>query len=331
MSQIAAIAAALLALAASARPQIALASLTSIPSPSGVVRSAPSPAHLYVIDRAGAVYRFPLAQDGLPAIHPDGVMYPAGASNPSGVAVDKAGHIFVADESAWGSAVEEFAAGAMGKQQPISILYAYGPDYLKFDDAERLYVQLNGNGAIAIFAKGAKGHDAPISIVPNTYAYDYVISKSGALYSIVGGGPVTVYNRPLDNPTQPDRLIESGNDFEFSQTLALDETTNNLYIQFYPSDEQYWDKVNYDIVPAASPSIPDFAHTPWIFTGDCGPANSAILGGTLIIKNYLIVSCNFIQSDVLVYRKDQFGRQRHPVETIGRGVFTSPWEMAVGP
>jgi len=336
MRQAASVFSAVFALAAASWPQVVGAAPTgSVGRPvvdRSVAPSPLSPRHLYVLDRAAAVYRFPLAPDGLPATQPDGVMYPQGASDPTGVAVDKVGHIFVADPDGWGSAVAEFAAGALGPQQPISILYAYGPDRLIFDDAERLYVHLNGNQSIAIFAKGAHGHDAPISIVTNNYAFDYVVDNTGALYTVTSGGPVVVYDRPLNNPSQPDRLIEAdAHYFQFSQTLALDAATDNLYIQFYPPDELYWDKVNYDVRPAASPSIPVFAHAPWIFTGDCGPANSAILGGTEVIKNYLVVSCNFVQGDVLVYRKDQFGRQRQPVETIGRGLFVSPWEMAVGP
>jgi hypothetical protein len=294
-----------------------------------LIARSPSPSHLYVLDDGQkAVYRFPLAQDGLPAMQPDGVLYPQVASYVYGVAVDKVGHVFLADPDQ--GMVAEFAAGAMGKQQPISILNVGGvaPDHLKIDDADRLYVHYGVNQEIAIFAKGAHGNDAPISIIP-TYGWsiDYVVARSGALYVLENNYAVAVYKNPLHNPSQPDQLMwPDGNFFEFNSTLALDEATDRLYIQFGP-DGQYWSKVNYDVRPASGAVSPV---GPWIFTGDCGSANYVNVGGTIIIKQYLIVSC-LNNGDVLVYRTNLFGRQRAPVETVGQGTLASPLEMAVGP
>jgi hypothetical protein len=297
-----------------------------------VARSSSLSGHLYVLDLSKSVYRFPLAPDGLPAIQPDGVLYPVGAVGPKGLAVDKVGHVFLADPDQ--QTVSEFAAGATGQQKPISILNLSPdfPDRLNIDDSERLYVHLGTNQDIAIFAKGAHGHDAPISIESgNRFATDYVIAKSGVLYVLNTAYAVGVYNKPLNNPSQPDWLIwPDGGYHNFSDTLALDETTNRLYIQFDVCCAHYWDKVNYDVRPPSG-AIVASAWQPWIYTGDCGPMNNYIVGGTVIIKNYLIVSCNYSQGVVFVYRTDQFGRQRAPVETVGQGTLCCPYEMAVGP
>jgi hypothetical protein len=297
-----------------------------------VARQSSAPRHLYVLDGGNAVFRFPLAQDGLPAMQPDSVLYPEGARDLTGLAVDRVGHVFVADGDK--GTVSEFAAGATGQQLPISVLnLGDDPDRLNIDDFERLYVHLGTNQDIAIFAKGAHGNDAPISIVPlfpqAFFITDYVIATTGALYALNWGGPVAVFDDPLNNPLQPDRLISAdGNFYTFKTTLALDDATDQLYIEFDPGTEKYWNKVSYDVRSASSNNAP-FTHIPWIFTGACGQATS--VNGTKVIKNYLIVSCNYNPGVVSVYRKEEFGRQRAPVEIVGQGTLCCPFEMAVGP
>lgn len=280
-----------------------------------------------------AVYRFALAQDGLPARQPDGVLYPQPAKYPQGLAVDSVGHVFVADPDL--GTVAEFAPGATGPQHPISILKLLAdiPDYLKIDGSERLYVHYNAGQYIAIFAKGAHGNDAPISVVPPYYhpefAADYVVAKDGKLYVLDSPGPVMVYDDPLDSPSLPTRFMwpDGGFEFDFEQSLAIDGATDNLYVQFAVQDSRYWNKVNYGVRPMSGSSV---AADPLIFTGDCGFTGDSVVDGTLIVKKYLIVSCNY-NSDVLVYRTDQFGRQRAPVETVGQGTLLSPLQIAVGP
>jgi hypothetical protein len=303
---------------------------------------------LYVLEHAyKAVYRFPLAQDGLPAKEPDGALFLQGAVYPEGLAIDKVGHIFVADPipNSWGcqgapilcqptGSVAEFAAGATGQQLPISTLHLInGPDRLNIDGEGRLYVHLNGNQSIAIFAKGAQGYDSPISVVPpyrnREFAIDYVIAKSGSLYILDQALSVAVYSDPLSSPTQPNRFMwpDGGYEAFFDQTIALDETTDRLYLEFAVINARYWNKVNYGVRPASGTSV---ATDPLIFTGDCGSAGQSMVGGTLIVKKYLIVSCGS-NGDVLVYRANQFGRQSGPVETVGQGTLYSPMQMAVGP
>lgn len=307
---------------------------------SGVNRTpehaTPPHGHLYVLDLASkAVYRFPLALDGLPATWADGVLFPQGAIYPIGLAVDKAGQVFVADPNGWGGAVAKFAAGATGRQQPVSILNlkAYGPDRLNIDDAGRLYVHFNANQDIAVFAKGAHGNDSPISIVAPYYdgasETDYAIAKSGALYALVAGSGVAVYNNPLSSPSQPNQIFSPDGGYElfFYQTLALDESLNRIFIEFKVQNSRYWNKVNYGVRPISGTSV---ATDPMIFTGDCGSAGQSSVFGTLIVKKYLIMSCAN-NSDILVYRTDQLGRQQAPVEIVGQGSLLNPIEIAVGP
>jgi hypothetical protein len=330
---IAALAMALFALAAAVEPNGAEAASTSGAGQSvtnrSVARSSPTNGHLYVLDFSNAVYRFPLAQDGLPATKPDGVLYPMWTARPLGLAVDKVGHIFV--DYGTSGVVAEFAAGATGHRLPISILYvANYPDHLKSDDAGRLYLHLNGNRSIAIFAKGAQGHDAPISIVANSDASDYVSARSGALYTVSLGCAVAVYNDPLNNPTQPDRLIWPDGRYNcFTDSLAIDVANDRLYIQFDQGNNFYYNKVNYDVRTQSGGAVAS-ALEPWILTGQCAPKFDNYVGGTMIIKNYLIVSCS-TDPDVFVYHADKFGRHGAPFEVVGDKVLTGPWEIAVGP
>src|SRR5580692_6888549 len=76
----------------------------SHPSASHAVDASATTAkgHLYVADQtAGAVYRFPLASDGLPSNRPDSVLY-GGLTTPFGLAIDRVGHLFVSDQTAHG-------------------------------------------------------------------------------------------------------------------------------------------------------------------------------------------------------------------------------------
>ncbi len=294
-----------------------------------VARAALTPRHLYVLDGGNAVYRFPLAQDGLPATQPDSALYPEGAHDLTGLAVDRAGHIFVADGDK--GTVSEFAAGATGQQQPISVLDpGADPDRLNIDDHERLYVHLGANQDIAIFAKGAHGNDAPISVVPpwnSSFVTDYVIATNGTLFVTNYVRPVTVYDDPLENPLQPSRFIwPDGTFYAYKTTLAIDDAANRLYIEFDPNPVKYWNKVSYDVRPLSGAPSTWF---PYIYTGACSAA--FLVNGTKIIKNYLIVSCNYNPGVVSVYRKDELGRQRNPVEIVGQGTLCCPFEMAVGP
>jgi hypothetical protein len=283
-----------------------------------------------------AVYRFPLAPDGLPATEPDSTLKLIGTRYPLGLAVDPSGRMFVADEIT--GIVYEYATGASGPQQPISTLNLFGhaPEHLKMDSAERLYVEYgeNQDQAIAIYAKGAQGNDPPISVIAPYYhlelATDYVITPSGTLYILdwsMGAG-IIGYNHPLHSPSKPDVFmwLQGGRLGEFSDgySMAFDDATNQLYFQFSPQD------TNGPDMDFAVRKVPDYSTEPdsKIYSKRCS-AQDGQSGGAVVIKAYLIVSCAF-DPEVLVYRRDLFGIRR-PVEVVGRGTLGGPSQIAVGP
>jgi hypothetical protein len=294
--------------------------------------------HLYVLDVSSlAVYRFPIASDGLPSAKPDGTLVPEGAKDPQGLAVDRSGHVFLADEET--QVVYEYAAGATGQQKPISMLNlpGDGPDHLRMDSAERLYVYYdNGDGghgkAIAIFAKGAQGNDPPISIISPYYnpelPADYVITPSGALYIFDWsmGAHIIGYNNPLDSPSTPDVFmsLQGGLEFNPAYSIAFDEETNRLYFQFYVNGIGPGYYMNFAVrrLPYNSSALDQM-----MFSGQC-PAQDGQSSGAVVSKQYLIVACTF-NPEVLVYRKDLFGH-REPVEII-RGPLRGPAQITIGP
>jgi hypothetical protein len=287
--------------------------------------------HLYVLDSYyKAVYRFPLAGDGLPATTSDGTLTLDGAIAPSGLAVDAAGHVFVADPNGWGGAVAEFPA-KMGSQQPISLLdlAPCKPDYLKMDAAERLYVHCNADQTIQIFAKASHGDAQAMSVIRPfknpELASDYAIGSGSELYVLSYAGQVGVYGHPLQNPAAPDAFIapSGGFEFEFGQTLAYDAVANSLYIEFGPRYGGHWYNVDYTERPVQQRA----AGEQWLLTSDCGNQQWAGVLGTVIEQSYLIESCA-ASGSVFVYRTGQFGKRR-TVETVVRNIY--PYEVAIGP
>jgi hypothetical protein len=314
----------------------------------GVVAGAPAGSrpvtahgHLYVLDVGTlSVFRFPLGAEGLPAAKPDNVLRLEGAKYPLGLAVNRAGNVFVADGQL--GVVNEYAAGASGPQKPISTLNIPGaaPDHLKIDDAERLYVHLGGgdqNEAIAVYAKGAQGNDGPLSVIVPYYspelAADYVITPSGKLYVLdwSHGAGILGYEHPLESPSKPDELLSVQGPWETSvgYSLALDDATGHLYFQFDYRYEEKWDNVNFaDRAITETGGGISTGGDPSIFSSEC-PAQYGQTGGAVIVKRYLMVSCVF-NPEVLVYRKDRFGK-RSPVEIVGRGALAGPSQIAIGP
>jgi hypothetical protein len=294
--------------------------------------------HLYVIDTTAAtVDRFPLAADGMPSEEPDSSFVISNPGLPEGLAVDRSGNVFVADEVA--GAVNEYAAGATGLQAPVATLNLLNdaPNVLKMDEKERLYVHYGGgvqNESIAIFAKGATGNDQPMSVVPPYtnppgLASDFVIPRSGKLYVLYFGGPIAVYNDPLNDPVQPDTFMwrQSMWEFDFVFSLALDQAEQRLYMGFVSRSEYRWNTDNWGVrslIPSGG------ALDPLIYNGQCGK----VLGDdriyeTVIVQKYLIASC-LTDHDILVLRKDRFGMQ-NAVKVIGRKLLLGPSQIAVGP
>ena len=307
---------------------------------SSVSRLAWPEGHLYVLDTTGAaVYRFPLGADGLPAAQPDGVLSLVGAQDPQGMTVDREGHIFVADDYA--NVVNEYPAGATGRRLPFSTLLVQGaPDHLKVDYEGRLYVHryIGSIYYIAIYEKGAKGHDAPLNLITadhgNGLMSDYVLSPSGVLYVMDWAVGVVVYNDPLRHrhpalPSDPDAiLLANGGEWEtsFWYTLALDEPADTLYIQFASRSGYQWNTVNFARRSLrGSSSLVD----PLIFNGQCGNQSYSGTNSALVVKRYLMVSC-LPSNNVLVLDKNRFGR-RKAVEILGPPLFTGVSEIAVGP
>jgi hypothetical protein len=87
-----------------------------------------------------------------------------------------------------------------------------------------------------------------------------------------------------------------------------------------PMHEQSWARVAATTVFTTEPDS-------LIFSKQCSAQDGAS-GGAVVVKTYLMVSCEF-DPEVLVYRRDLFGR-RQPVEII-RGPIRGPSQIAIGP
>ncbi|MDQ2991208.1 MAG: hypothetical protein M3R30_00105 [Candidatus Eremiobacteraeota bacterium] len=86
--------------------------------------------------------------------------------NPTGLGLDGAGNIYVAD--AGRKAVLVFAAAANGNVPPTANISGaltgfVSPSDVKVDSAGRIYVADSGAGKIFVFAAGANGNVAPTS------------------------------------------------------------------------------------------------------------------------------------------------------------------------
>jgi hypothetical protein len=299
------------------------------------------PGHLYVLDaNAGAVLRFRLAKDGLPEKEPDAVLTAEGAELPSGLAVDRSGNMFVADVDGW-AGVAKFAAGSTGLQKPVSVLNMarYGADWLRIDDDSHLFVHVESNpyNGIVVFSESARANDEPMSVIPPfrrsecECIADFVVAQSGSLYVLDSPGPVDVYEQPLRSPQRPDWFMSPAGypslETNFEQTLALDEASSSIYIQFQSWESYEWNVANFGVRAAARDErLPDQL----IFTGQCGTAsNGPGVMSAAISQSYLLMSC-LIPRAVLVYHADEFGRQRL-IERVGLGDLQSPDEITLGP
>jgi hypothetical protein len=292
--------------------------------------------HLYVLGGIGmqpAIFRYPLNADGLPAALADGLTMLGGTwcyqRCASGFAVDRDGrmHVSVVD----GGVVETFNFDQSRPQFPVGTLNTGGsPDFLRFDEAGRLYVHDADKRSISVYAPGAQGNAKPISVVgpwhANELITDFAVAPSGPLFVLDFAGDVIIYDDPLHGTTQPNAFLgaQGGYEFQFQYTLALDAKAKRLYVQFTPQCLPGCgsSKLNY-----AARDLGGGQPDGWLRSNRCYSASDSWVSSSLVADKYLLVDCS-LGGVVYAFRTDRFGK-RQPVETIGLG--TNAWLMARGP
>src|SRR6202022_2443171 len=114
----------------------------------------PAPQHLYLTSSVeGAVYSFPLT-NGIPSSTPNAII--TGLSEPSGIAVDDAGYLYVGDVGM--SLIDVFAPGASGPAKPIRQIQAYVGFMTLWDD---FLIAQGGHGAV-VYSTAGNGLIAPL-------------------------------------------------------------------------------------------------------------------------------------------------------------------------
>lgn len=153
-----------------------------------------------------------------------------GLATPIGIALDAAGHLYVANETASAGpvpgSITEYAPGASGNAAPVAAIVGLttgvaSPRGLALANGN-IYVTNIGAPApepsITVYPQGANGNVAPQNMItgPNTMLFGgtgIAVDASGAIYTANNNSPsyITVYAPGASGNATPARTIEGSN------------------------------------------------------------------------------------------------------------------------
>jgi sugar lactone lactonase YvrE len=139
------------------------------PTPSPTPTATPTPGSGPTPTPSPTPSPVPLATNQPPTL--DIVGATTGLTNPSGVAVDSTGIIYVSD--AGNASIRIFAAGSTGNVAPTRVISGaltllQVPTDIKVDSTGKIYVADSGAGKIFVFAAGATGNVAPTTTLTSS-------------------------------------------------------------------------------------------------------------------------------------------------------------------
>jgi 6-phosphogluconolactonase (cycloisomerase 2 family) len=119
-----------------------------------------------------------------------------GLQDPTGLAVDASGNIYVSDDNSY---INVYAADATGNVAPTRTIEGRRtklstPLGVSLDSNANVYVANGGNNSVTVYAAGANGNVAPIQIIAGhktklTNLHGVVADSSGNLYASNAGEP----------------------------------------------------------------------------------------------------------------------------------------------
>jgi len=152
---------------------------------------------------------------------------------PAGIAIDKTGDVYVADNS---NAIYVFAATASGDAAPIKVIAGANtqlkaPTRLLFDNSGNLWVDNAGSGGILEFAASASGNVAPInSFFTATWATDTENSNQFTDFAMDLNGniyvPLSRYGGFAEYPPSPGVSTLPIREFQLGGTSGVQTLTS---------------------------------------------------------------------------------------------------------
>ena len=235
--------------------------------PSGPTPSpSPSPSYMLVADSGNnSVFIFPKKATGTEA--PLRTITSANLVNPSPIAADPAGHIWVATHSS-PPAILEFSAYDSGNVAPLATMFAQGrtvPGVLDvtgmlFDSSGKLYVSTGTANHILVFSSAVTGSPVPVQDISgaNTTLNDaegIALDANGNIYvASRGSSAILEFAAGADGNTAPVRTIQGFFNTRLSSPLyvAVDATGDVFALNGNQTITEYPPGASGDAAPTAT-------------------------------------------------------------------------------